>query len=451
MESKVILLNTNVIRDIHFQHYKKDFTFIVDGKKYQLSRFEADLLSPTIRLLHAIDKTVDYFYIDTHNDFPNCKFTDFLSLLSFTSQTYDLQKQYYFKRIFSLLGNDQESNRINVKYMDTITTDNVIDIIQNKPNFFYQNEFTEEIIDFISVNFTEIDQNKLKTLDVDILEMILKNDNLQIYDEDYLLEFIMNVYRWNPKATILLENVYFTNLSSEKFVNFMNNFDFNDFTSETWKLVREKIFNQHDEYNKPKMSRYQKSFVFTKKNGLNGIIKYLSEKVEGNIHYKNLINISSSSNQIINGNEYSPSSLCDFNDLSDNSMWSPNNQKNAFLIYDFKTRKIKLTDYTFHTPTTDTRDYPKSWIIEGSNDSKNWDKIDERKDESVMNDFNICHTFHCQNPKEEPYRYIRITSTGPCWNKSSRFYFDLSAVEFFGTLVKNYIQEKKRKSFFSFF
>ena len=49
-----------------------------------------------------------------------------------------------------------KSNKVNIKYMDTIATDHVIDIIQNKQIFFYQNEFSEEIIDFVSANFNEI-------------------------------------------------------------------------------------------------------------------------------------------------------------------------------------------------------------------------------------------------------------------------------------------------------
>lgn len=61
-------------------------------------------------------------------------------------------------------------------------------------------------------------------------------------------------------------------------------------------------------------------------------------------------------------------------------MWSPNNEQNSYLLYDFKTRKIKLTNYSFRTPTN-SNDYPKSWIVECSND---------RNDEEVMNS-SVCH------------------------------------------------------------
>ena len=91
--------------------------------------------------MHNIDETVDYFFIDTYNNFLECDFSDFLSLLSFQSQEFNLKTQYYFKYILNLLGNEEEQNKIHVNYIDILTTDNIIDLILRKPQFFPQNEF----------------------------------------------------------------------------------------------------------------------------------------------------------------------------------------------------------------------------------------------------------------------------------------------------------------------
>lgn len=62
-------------------------------------------------------------------------------------------------------------------------------------------------------------------------------------------------------------------------------------------------------------------------------------------------------------------------------MWSPDNEVNANIIFDFKSRKVKLTNYTLHTPTDNTRDYPKSWRVECSNNMKKWVVVDTRSNE----------------------------------------------------------------------
>lgn len=74
-----------------------------------------------------------------------------------------------------------------------------------------------------------------------------------------------------------------------------------------------------------------------------GISKYLSDKKGGNIHDNGTICITPSSNQPSDSiYQNNPRFLCDFNELSSRSMWSPNGERNANLLYDFKKRKIKI-------------------------------------------------------------------------------------------------------------
>ena len=56
-------LSIKNIKDIPFQKYTKDFTFNVNGKKYQTTRLFADILSPFVRQLHFVDDSIDEFYI----------------------------------------------------------------------------------------------------------------------------------------------------------------------------------------------------------------------------------------------------------------------------------------------------------------------------------------------------------------------------------------------------
>ena len=52
-------------RAISFQKYDKNFTFIVDGKRFETNRVVADILSPTIRNYHYQDESIDEFVINT--------------------------------------------------------------------------------------------------------------------------------------------------------------------------------------------------------------------------------------------------------------------------------------------------------------------------------------------------------------------------------------------------
>ena len=75
----------------------------------------------------------------------------------------------------------------------------------------------------------------------------------------------------------------------------------------------------------------------------------------------------------------------------------------------------------------------KSWAVEISSDKENWEVIDEENDCSYMNGRFLTHTFHIEKPPSKESRYIRIKSTGPCWN--GEYYFNIGKIEIYGTLI----------------
>ena len=170
------------------------------------------------------------------------------------------------------------------------------------------------------------------------------------------------------------------------------------------------------------------SFAYTKGQELSGIFEYLTSSTKGNIHDNGTINISASSNYCGD-----PRNLCDFNDLSRNSAWLSGEEEEATLLFDFKLKRVKLTNYTLHT--TDSGCHPRSWVVECSNNLNDWFTRDERNNEVIMNKNNFCHTFECQRQSNEFYRYVRIRTTSESWDDD--FYFEISAVEFFGCLKIN--------------
>lgn len=54
------------LKNIPFDKYEKDFTFIVDNKRYYTTRFLADILSPNISQFHYNNESCNEFFINTN-------------------------------------------------------------------------------------------------------------------------------------------------------------------------------------------------------------------------------------------------------------------------------------------------------------------------------------------------------------------------------------------------
>ena len=81
-------LSTENIKTVPFTKYEKNFTFIVNGKRYETSRYVADILSPIVCNYHYEDETFDEFTINTTPKDPNQtgdddSFQEFLQIINF--------------------------------------------------------------------------------------------------------------------------------------------------------------------------------------------------------------------------------------------------------------------------------------------------------------------------------------------------------------------------------
>ena len=168
-------LNTNAVKKMPFDRYLKDFTFIVDGQQYKTSRFFADFISQLIRQLHYQDETIDHFYINTSGKFNKCDFSKFLSLTSFDEEIIDIEYQKYYAFIFSILQNEEEYEKFSPKCTEEISLDNCLTRLFEKQKFiqnfnakngYFNYQFFDEEIEFISKHFSEISKDNLKKIDV---------------------------------------------------------------------------------------------------------------------------------------------------------------------------------------------------------------------------------------------------------------------------------------------
>lgn len=448
-EIDFILCQTN-FKDIPFDKYQKDFSFIVDGKKHFTSRIIADILSPKIRNLHYTDESIDEFYINTDKSSSEMVgedyFEEFLQLCTFDNKKLNPEFQELFSQYFYKLGNIDEYFRIQSDFLALLTPENAIDRLlkvqkianSNSDEFNHQQDFMQKLISFIASHFEEFDKENLKRLSIDFIEEIIQADSLKIADEDSLLQFLIEVYEENPSCSFLFENVIFSNVTEKVLKEFINVFSIENLNSQIWSSICRRLFKSKLK-NKLncKPSRYIekvpnfKEFKPGEGNEFNGIMRYLTEKTGGNIHVNNTIEITSNSYCI------HPMNLVDYE--SDNIFHSKN-EKDIFICFDFKDKLVQVSSYSIKShPYGPNNGHLANWVIEVSKDGSNWEEIDRHYDDQTLNNSNVIATFDVSNEKNDFYQFVRLKQTGYSWNgypNSNSYLFYFYFIEFFGKLIE---------------
>ncbi|KAK8842759.1 hypothetical protein M9Y10_025623 [Tritrichomonas musculus] len=453
-------LSIESIKEIPFEKYDNDFTFVVNGKEYKTSRFFADFISPRIRQAHFVDKTINKYCFNTIAKTTKIDFSSILSLITFQPTNLNQREVDYFIDIFSALGNKRELLKLIPQYNEEITTQNVFNRINKKQKYLqrfnsarYPNEqesekYDEEAsllmienqqinseIDFVSTHFYELDIEKVKKIDSTILEEIIKSDKLMLKDEDILIRMIIDLYSKDHKLAYFFKYVNFLNVSNEELQHFSRIFDLTDIDGQIWSSIIERTLksNVFDNVlkNEKKNQRYNYNNINTPiellhigNSDFKGIIKYLTDKTLGNIHDNGTIEVTSNSYV----NEREPKYLLDYNY---NHSYKPK-QTDAWVCFNFKNKKVKLTNYSIRSNINGQNGHHlKSWVIETSNDGKVWNQIDQRVNCPTLNGSLAVGTF---DVKDNDYsQYVRIHQTDKPWGGDALFFY---YIEFYGYLIE---------------
>ena len=111
------------------------------------------------------------------------------------------------------------------------------------------------------------------------------------------------------------------------------------------------------------------------------------------------------------------------------------NEKNAWISYDFKTRRVIPKSYSIRAASSCA---PRSWVIEVSNNEDSWKIIDRREKNSDLNWYSMAHFKIAHVPTNAAFRFIRLRQTGRNQDDHPNSIYQLSmvALEIFGTLYK---------------
>ena len=156
---------------------------------------------------------------------------------------------------------------------------------------------------------------------------------------------------------------------------------------------------------------------------LNGIIAHLTSKYQGNVHTKGAVKVTAKTNggQAKNAVE-----------LGTSSDYSSDDLPNQWICYDFKQRRVVLTNYSIRTVDVA---YPKSWVLEASKDGSkdSWEVVDSRENNEDLRGSWLTRNFTISSHLHETFRFVRLRQTGK--NHAGDDILAISSLELFGALV----------------
>ena len=432
MTKNSIKFQISSILHIQLHNYNQEFTFIVNNEIFHTTRVIADLLSPKISRYHFSDPTNSEYIITTKSQ---GNFKTILNLLNFEDQILMEEELPFISEIFDELeiidfdiclhDSEQEYN-----------INNVFDKLQKHHKFrrLYKNDL-ENDIEYIAEHFYELNETERRIIqkyDYEIIEKILSHSKIQIETENDFIQFINELYLSDVKYSKLYSYVYFMNVSSEMMKEFIKILDFDDISKEIWESVCYRltceIKNEElsdmiaTRYTKPKQkTRIQ---IFYSNQEFGGVINYLQN--ESNI--KEEVNITYSSAQSLDA-----WNLFLFNDKTKH--FYTQNKENSWICFEFIKNEIIPTNYTIRSCNQCKGWYhPKSWVIEGSMNKSEWEKIDEEINCSYLNGESLVHTFPIKNENNHSFKYLRIRNIDKNWGNYN--YLEINSIEFYGTLVE---------------
>ncbi|KAK8840504.1 hypothetical protein M9Y10_030712 [Tritrichomonas musculus] len=414
---------------------------LMNGKRYETSRYIADILSPIVCNYHYEDEILDEFTINTTPKDQNQtgdddSFQKFLQIINFNEIELESIQRKKYGEYFLHLGNIEEYLRLCPEYFDDLSPENVIDrlkytieTMQTHRKGTASLKLTgkiNDLIEFAAEHFYQIPRKNMKTVEIDILEAVIKNAKLRLEDEESLFELILGLYEEDREYSSLFEYVEFKHLKSESVREFINQFDIEYLSAGTWQSICQRLVGVSE--SPVGSERYiLKCEEFGQKEGeeFNGIMRHLTEETGGNIHDNGNIEITSNS---IYSNYY-PRNIVDY---QSNNLYYSNNQENSEICFDFKDKEIQITSYSLKSCNWgQNMNNLKSWVVEVSNDHQKWDEIDKRENNSILNGANLIGTFNTKENKSF-YRFVRLRQTGKNWNNC--YHTGIASIEFYGKM-----------------
>ena len=426
-------LSTAGLRNINFDQYENDFSFIVGGEIFQCNKLLADFISPKVCKMRMLDKTVNSLEIPISNSIDPRLFELIIGLTKGYSIEIAKDERLPLTFLFKELENTEFLNFIS-NYLDSLNDSNVISTIKMKSEL---NLPIDKEISYLSSRFYKIDIEQLKTLTSEQLYYTLTKKGLSVISEDWLFDFITDLStNKDDSYKSLYEFVEFQNISDEKMKEFIAIMSLDQMNEGIWQSVCRRLENQPIKTNRNyKNNKGDDNLIripFEMKNEMKGIISFLNSKYHCNIGQMNIINITTSSVKA-SGKTYSPNNVVE---LLTSSSFVSQDEENQWISLDFGDMKVVPSYYTLKSCDVGYHAFhPINWIVEGSETGEVWYELDKQQNNSVFVTGKLKNNAASFAVKKTMrVRYIRIKQIGK--NCEDNNTLALAGIELYGTLLE---------------
>ena len=422
----------------------RDFVFVVGGVQYPCCRFQACALSGLVRRLLASNCCLSRLCLEVADE--QSQFKDVVSLMNGQKISITPENAPFLVECARELENDELLGCIIGFQLDgNVSMSNVIDRIRIKAESHsdYQSE-----LDFLASHFFDADLDVLGRLSISDLERVLTNPLLKLESEDQLYEKIVLLAAENGAEHLsLLRYVDIAFLSEHKLGEFLDRIFPDLVDGAFWELLCQYVrrfcgssvkdslrktaryksiegANEPGSVNKAEQPRIEFD-EFTRANGaFDGIVNHMRSECGGNPHQHGVISITGT-NDYLNQRQQ----LVDY---GWNNYWVSFCEVNAFVQFDFKSRRVCLSQYSLKSDGS-RWGHLLSWVIEVSDDGSTWEVVDERNTQDLNGEY-LVRTYECNRRSDRFVRYVRLRQTGE--NSGCGYCLYLSEIEFFGKLTK---------------
>jgi hypothetical protein len=399
---------------------QNDFTFVVGNVQYQCPAFVASCMSPLILYLRTSDPCVSEFVIETAD--PRHYFPQLLRCARGEPFLVDSSNGVFLLSVLRKLDNAEMYSFVLRSLEGHLTLTNITSRLANKDFLSFS---SDEEISFLASNFHCLPEDVLNQLSPAHLIEMLQSNSLRLKSEDALYDFIASRGDDDVDYYDLLEFVRFDFLTSTGIAKCLDN------TIAIYEHLNPAIFKSTAirliltpvvKLTNPRAVGPTLIAIPMKSDLFDVILNFLSQRFGGHVHDIGVVIFSQSSYDFGHEAKYlaSPGTDKVFISKSGKAQW---------FCLDFRDRKVRPTHYSLRSHSGDA--YLKSWIIEGSEDEKEWTELDRQMNTTSLKGKYREMAFEIANPVM--FRYIRLASAGD--NHNSNSLLCASGFELFGEIL----------------
>jgi hypothetical protein len=431
MTRKPIILSSRGLKNIVCDDIT--FTFEVNGREFNVSRFKAQFISGAVsRQLHS-DPTQTSFSISIVIDNSSHKtnqlvwnmFENIISLCDGNSISLDISLFPILRSICEILENEE--------LFETIISD--VPVSESNVIFRLAISMTDSDISFGCEHFDSLDHSRLSEFPSVVL-CLLSDSRLRIESEDRLLEIIELIIDQNESLRFILDFIEARFLSCGGISRFISLLSHESLSYSNWSSLVQRLLLPVSplDHNPRLRSGSGDKIELDRLHPFEGIFAHLWGECHSNPHKAGLIHITANDER--QDRKFECYDLISPESKTGKWWGTGKDTIDHFVKIDFKNHQICPSGYSVrtHNPSWGCGWFLKSWRFEGSNNDSEWFVLDNRTNCSELQGNDREASFEFSPISSTSFRFVRLIMIG--MNSGNTHELSLQRFEIFGKLIK---------------